>query len=202
MGKTMKTTKTMKISIYLCVYLCIVNISCNSKPANTPLKYKNNYKVSEDVYSRDSTEISKVLTMMLSKHVHPFRPEKQFDFNTEIRINSIIYSPDKLKMIVFVITKNSTDKLLKKENGQLFFYNGNYLYCLRGNKNSPIKVFDYAAFNLTHYYSYKEIKDRLDEHCFIDLGKENKYNVDDVRFWESNDFVQVIKNSESTQIPN
>jgi hypothetical protein len=176
-------------------------MSCNAQPEGTPLKYKNNYKVKKSTYIGDSTEISNILSKMLSKHLHPFRPETQFNSETDIHIDSIIYSPDELRMIVFVVTKNSTDKLFKKENGELFFYNANYLFCSRIDKNAPINVYDYVGYNLINYYSYKEIKEQLYEHCFIDLGKDDKYNVDDVRFWKSSDFNWIVEHSEATKAP-
>ncbi|MBW4888470.1 hypothetical protein KXQ82_02035 [Mucilaginibacter sp. HMF5004] len=187
-------------NLFFIISICFA-VSCNSQPSTLSMQYKNVVNVSKKNYSKDSLQIDGVLRMMLNKHLHPFKPDEQFDLNTRILIDSIIYSKDILHMIVFVITKNNTNKLLKKENSEMYFYNGNYLFCSRENKNSPIKVYDYTGFNLVYYYNYKDLKKRLREYCFIDMGKEKgKYNIDDIRFWKSDDFKWVINNSEATQI--
>jgi hypothetical protein len=182
--------------------LLFTNMTCNRQNSTTPREYRNTNRVNHNLYLKDSVEAFSVLKLMLKKNLHPFRPEKQFDSNTSIFLDSIIYSPDKLKMVVFVITKNSTNKLSEKEGKEPYFYNANYLFCSRETKDSSIKIYDYAAFNLVYYYSYNEIKKRLNEYCFLDLGqqKENKYNLDDLRFWQSDDFKWVSKNFNATQI--
>ncbi|MDB5004940.1 MAG: hypothetical protein JWQ34_3165 [Mucilaginibacter sp.] len=190
----------MKKTIFLFINICFVNISCKHQSSITPLEYKNISIVSHTLYMKDSLEIYKVLIKMLNKHIHPFKTKNQFDNKTSIYIDSIIYSPDKLRMAVLVITKNSTDKLIKKENNELYFYNANYLFCSRDDTRSPIKVYDYTEFNLVYYYNLNEIKERLHEYCFLDLANENKFNLDDIRLWYSSDFELIVKNSEGTQI--
>jgi hypothetical protein len=177
-------------------------MSCNNQPSTTSLKYKTIVKLDKRQYTKDSIEIYAVLKKMLSAHLNPFIPVKEFDSGTKILVDSIIYSPDKLRIIVFVITKNTVDKLLIKENDSLFFYNANYLYCSRTNKNSPIKIYDYAGFKLVNYYNLKDIKERLRDYCFHENQDEieENYNLDDVRFWKSKGFDWVIKNSVETQI--
>ena len=184
----------MKYGFLPIIFLCTV-ISCHEGSSVTAVNYKNRQTIDPNLYRKDSIEIHRVLKKMLSQHVHPFVPAKLFDTTTRIYVDSIIYSPNRLKMIAFVITRNSTTKLLKKENNEPYFYNANYLYCSRQNKEMPIKIYDYVGFNLVYYYSYESVKQRLQEYCFSDLANENKFNVDDLRFWYSEDFHWVMNNS-------
>ncbi len=191
----MKTTLSI-----ICIFTVLI-ISCNNQKSGTPKKYKSIVNVSQQGYFKDSIEIGDVLKKMLTSHLHPFRPEKEFDATTQIFIDSIIYSPDKSKLIVFVIKKNSTNKLLKKENNELYYYNGNFLFCSRDDIDSKIKIYDYAGFNLVNYYVKNDLKERLKEYCFLDRGQEKgKYNIDDIRFWNSDDFNWVINNSQATKL--
>ena len=176
-------------------------LSCKSESSTTPLKYLNTSKVKKAIYSIDSLEISKILKKMIAERQQPFDSEKIFDSKTKVYVDSIIYSPDKLLMIAFVITQNTTNKLMKKENNEPYFYNANYLLCSKSNENTPIKVYDFADFYLVVYYNYKDIKERLKEHCFSDLQKENKYNLNDIRFWKSNDCQWILNNAKGIELP-
>ena len=134
---------------------------------------------------------------MLDKNIKPFQPSKQFDSTTSIFLDSIIYSPDKNKMVIFVISKINDSKLAQPLNYKTkFHYNANYLYCIRSVND--IKISNYSSFNLTHWETYKDVKTRLKEECFEDRtqeGTQNKepiYNIDDKRFWQSEDFNDII----------
>lgn len=189
---------TMK-TIILAIGLISIIASCQNPPSGTPSEFKIKSNYDSVTYKKDSVEIESILRKMLSKHMNPFQPLKQFDSNTKIYLDSIIYSPDRLRMVAFVITKNSTDKLLKRENNALFFYKANYLFCSRNSKFSPITVYDYTGFNLAYYYDYDDIKKRLNEYCFFEMAGQGGYNLDDIRFWQSDRFARIIKNASPTQ---
>jgi hypothetical protein len=194
-----------KHSIFFIAVFCII-ISCTTNYPPTPPQYKTNAKVSSLVYKKDTTEIRKVINTMLIKHRNPFKSVDLFNSKTVIYIDSLIYGSDKLRMILFVISKNSTDKLLRKENLKKYFYNANYLFCTRESLNSPLKVYDYRGFNLVFFYSYSEIKEALNDYCFYRLSAESTkddvhYNIDDIRFWRSDEFKLVEQYSRATQYP-
>ena len=178
--------------------LAVILQSCVRKQSGTPKEFKSNTTVNRGIYQSDTSTIKAVLSKMLKENTHPFVPSKQFDKNTSLYIDTLIYSPDKLKMIVFVISKNSTGKLLAKDGGKDFFFNANYLFCLRDSINSTIKIYDDSGFNLVYYDDYNGIKDALHDYCFYRIAAENngkgkKYNLDDLRFWKSDDFIKYSK---------
>ena len=183
---------------WLYVILIIFLSSCNSENG-TPAQYKYKITISKIEYKLDSAKIMNKLTYMLKKNVHPFTPAKQFDRNTQLFLDSIIYSPDKNKMIALVISKNSNSKLEQPLNYKTnFHYNGNYLYCKKVTSNNDIIVSDYSSFNLIHWETYNDVKERLKEECFevrYQLGIRDKkpiYNLDDKRFWESLDYNSIM----------
>lgn len=182
---------------FLSIIFLIGILSCNGRSSSTTASYKNKSVIDINLYRDDSVKVHHILEKMLTEHLHPFTPVSQFDIDTKLYIDSIIYSPDKLRMIVFLITRNSTDKLLKKENGEQYFYNANYLFASR---EDGITIYDYVGFNLVYYYNYDSIKQRLHEYCFSDLARDHKFNIDDVRFWNSDEFKWVMNNAKGTHL--
>lgn len=139
---------------------------------------------------------------MIAEEINPF-DLKQYDMNTVIFVDTLIYSPDQTKLVAFIVDKNSTEKLVKKENSERYYYNATYLFCQKDKHTGKIGVFDYCHFGLANFYSYKEIKEALYNYCFYRLSEESTqedihYNVDDVRFWKSKEFERVIRNSKET----
>lgn len=200
-----KAIKDMS-KIYLLTVIVLL-ATCKSKYKSTPKEYKNIVNVSSMMYQSDTSEIRNVLWKMLKEHVQPFRPKEYFDSASKIYLDTLIYSPDKLKMIALVITENSTSNLMHKTNSAKFFFNGNYLFCSRVDLKSKIIVYDYSSHNIVNYYDYNDIKTRLREYCFKELSYEafdgeKGYNIDDLRFWNSNFFKWVTGNSRATVIEN
>jgi hypothetical protein len=200
-----KAIKNM-IKIYLLTVVVLLT-TCKSKYKSTPKEYKNTIGVGSMMYQSDTSEIRNVLMEMLNEHLQPFRPKELFDATSTIYLDTVIYSPDKLKMVALVITENSTTKLLHKTNNAKFFFNGNYLFCSRTDLTSKIFVYDYSSHNIVHYYKYNDIKTRLHEYCFKELSSEifdgeKGYNIDDLRFWNSKVFKWVVGNSRATALAN
>lgn len=192
------------IRIYLLTVMVLL-FACKSK--STLKQYRNYVKVSSALYQTDTSKIKNALQKMLGEHLQPFRPEEHFDTASIIYLDTVIYSPDKLKMIALVITENSTNKLMHKTNSAKSFFNGNYLFCSRVNLTSKISVYDYSSYNIAHYYNYADIRARLYEYCFKELSYEvfdgkNGYNIDDLRFWNSDVFKWVVSNSKATSVDN
>ena len=200
MGKAMSL-----ISKNALILLLIFTSSCCKdckRLGGTPTKYKYRIKgVTHVEYSSDTIAIQRILTKMLDKRIKPL-DLKTYDEKTVLFIDSLVYSPDKLRMIVFVITRNSTMKMLHRENDAPFFYDAYYLFCSRDSLNKPIKVYSRAGFGLINFYDYAEIREALHKYCFNQLlkldGTTQHYNIDDVRFWKSKDFELVLRNSPAT----
>ncbi|MBB2147397.1 hypothetical protein [Pedobacter gandavensis] len=192
------TNITLILSVFLYLSCSTDNVS---KP--TPTKYKVRVKVTKTVYSRDSIQVYRALKQMLNMHLNPFSSKMIYDQQSQLNIDSLIYGPNKLRMVVLVIVRNNTNKLLVKENKEKYYYNGFYLFCSRDNFQAPIKVYERSCFGLMNFYSYGEIKQVLHDYCFLRLFGESSlndihYNVDDLRFWNSVDFEWILKNSKPT----
>lgn len=194
-----------RIKVILFSLLLIFNFSCKDYKQidETPLKYK--YKVDGitfQTYSRDTAMVHATLVKMLHEHTNPF-DQQAYDDDTDLFVDSLVYGPDRLRMIVLVIVKNETVKLLKRENDSTFYYDAYYLFCERKSPQNSIHVYDYSGDRLSRFYDYEKISAALREYCFTrlrnDEGDEPHFNVDDKRFWDSQTFKWVLENSKATR---
>ncbi|MCJ0743869.1 hypothetical protein [Pedobacter montanisoli] len=168
--------------------------SCNNKSTSERYKYQVSFSTIE--YQRDSLNLSKVLNIMLNKNIKPFRPPAKYGKNTDIYIDSILYGPDKLRLVVLLITK------LQDES-----YDGFFLFCKKDDIKSSIKVYDESSFGFINFQTYNDVKNALNEYCFRRRvtdhpwkNKEPKYNMDDIRFWSSREFIDITSDSSFVQL--
>ncbi len=130
--------------------------SCGQGSIATLKEYKYAVDVGAKEYSKDSIRLYYTLETMLLKNIIPFSPSSYYDSTTRIYVASILYSPDKLKAVVFVRDRVVQDKQ-KPTTMNNFEYNANYLFCDETNKDSSIRVYRYSPFNLSKYESYPEV---------------------------------------------
>lgn len=184
----------------------IAMVSCRQRMARTPSEYKFKVLATPEEYSEDSTYLYFVMETMLSKNMTPFTPSSLFTKSTGLYVDSILYSPDKLRIIVFVIGKVTNKEKTPRNDGTLpNEYIGNYLFCTRGSSSSPIKIFNYAPYRL-ETDSYKDTKEALRELCFgrratQEWSKGTYFlNMDDSRFWKSDEFNRIISKNTFIQM--
>ena len=191
------------ISIFIIV---IIFFACgNDNYKGTPVAFKSTASIDKRNLIDDKRQIHSIIKKMIAEEIHPF-DLKEYDVNTIIFVDTLIYGPDQTRLVAFIVDQNNTEKLVKKENTEKYYYNATYLFCQKDKKTGKIGVFDYSHFGLVNFYSYKEIRKALYDYCFYRLLGESTrgnihYNVDDVRFWKSKDFDRVIKSSKEIQLP-
>ena len=191
----------MKSIFLLLPFLVLSCYNRDTSVSTTPKEYQYRSQIAKGKYQRDTAIIRSILIKMIDNQIKPL-DKKTYDQGTDLFIDSIVYSPDQLRMIVFVISKNSTKKLLRIENDSMFYYDAFYLSCTRESANAPIKVYDYSGYHLIFFYNYSVISKALREYCFNRLmrneGTEQYYNVNDIRFWSSKYFERMLNNSTVT----
>lgn len=197
MGQTMRYKVEMNI-LGFCIGLLTMCNSCNYYAKPTPGKYKYiSLSQSPEGYTKDSTGLIMVLNKMVAENIKPFNSKHAYDsLRTTIYLDTILYSPDKKGIVIFIITK--TDKINLKHQGDTilkYFYGANYLYGLKDSIKQDIKLFDFSSVSFINFDSYKKAKEALLEYCFgrraTDRpwnGREPRYNMDDVRFWRGDQF--------------
>jgi hypothetical protein len=200
MNKKIKFNLSASVTLFL-----IICISCNQYIKPTPGKYKFLYSSkSREEYIKDSINLIKVLDKMIDQNVKPYDSKNEYDsLNTSVYLDSILYSPDKKGIVIFIITKTDKRKLGDQNDSTLsYFYNSNCLYGFKDYKNQDFKLFDYSSINFINFDSYKKAKEVLAEYCFGRRAtdrpwndREPRYNMDDIRFWNGDQFNSIRTDS-------
>jgi hypothetical protein len=191
---------------FLGVLSLIAVTSCGQRMARTPSEYKYKVLTSSKEYSEDSIYLYFVLETMLTKNITPFTPGSLFTKSTSLYVDSTLYSPNKLRLIVLVISKVTNKEKKPGVGGQIpNDYIGNYLFCTRDSLSAPIKIFNYGPYRLITD-SYGETKQALQELCFGRRATQqwskgiSFQNMDDIRFWNSDEFNSVISKNRFIQM--
>lgn len=182
------------MSIYrTSIWILVLSLmACEQGVKPTPREYRYPSMVSPREYAADSSALLGLVGRMLKQNLQPFMPASAYTSETGIWVDSVLYGPDKRRLMVLVIARVPNPYKPTLEN-----YNGYFLFCDRATVSSPIRVYEYSDFSLGNYDTYSEIKEALWVLCFKRLATDRSpaYNLDDVRFWNSNKFNRVLNGS-------
>ena len=171
----------------------LILISCGKPEApKTPAKYRYKTVVEDSIYDQDKEYFKIEVNELIDRREGPFYPDS-YELEAEVFIDSILYSPNKLKTIFFAIVKQPNKALEETDGPENSHYNA---YCFLGIRDSKgkswrIKWFD--AMRFVHFDSYIEasklIRFRYSRNL-VEIKNQKgesryKYNVNDIRFWES-----------------
>ena len=182
MGKTI----TFGI-IFLVTFVFFV--CCKTQNTSTPKEYMYFSKVNPDTYTKDSIYIHGILLEMVVNNIQPFKP-KSFDINTQVFLDTLIYSPDSKRLAIWVITKNSNSKLLYPKDKDGYYYNGNCMYASRSDSSNVWRIHEYGFYGIDFSKSYKVVRDELSLYSFHYRSTFKRtdsiptYNINDIRFWK------------------
>lgn len=120
----------------------------------------------------------------------PYYP-KEFDDKTEVFIDTLLFSPQRDKILFLVITKNTDDKLLEKGSSNQWHFDAS---CFIGRLTNKGKwdIAWFNALNITRFESFVDASRRIRELYFEELsniekdeGKKSlyKYNIGEKEFW-------------------
>ncbi len=150
--------------------------------------FKTRVIIKESIYRSDSLQILTNLKDYLQHNSQSFYSAAYFD-STGLILDTILYSPDNKRLVVFVLTRNHTTRQLEPNENYKWYYDG---YCYLGHREkNGIRLSWFRRFNLVNYYDEQEAKSRLREYYFTRLAAVRdtdgslmyKFNVDDKRFW-------------------
>lgn len=116
-----------KIITYIGLLLStMVLFTCGS---NSP-DYKPNVK-----YEKDSVYFRAVVRKMMTENIDPFHNVREFDQNSSLFIDTILYSKDSLKAMLLVITVTSDTKTHPVYDN----FHGNYFFAGKTGQKSRLK---------------------------------------------------------------
>jgi hypothetical protein len=178
----------------------------------TPKEFKSIVHVSKKQYSKDSLNLVLCVKDKIIKHQDPYYNAVRVndkliyinDSLTKIYIDTIFYSPSLKKVVFLVIVHNDFLKVHKElsvsdskylsESGVLPIggqvLNGRCFLAYRKDKNNLFEsINSFSRYSFSDSNSFKNVSNQLRESSFAferESDSDSKtYNVDDIRFWES-----------------
>ena len=164
------------------------------KNTDTSDKFLNKTVVKKEDYTKDSLTISTKLKELLLQHEDFFYSKEYFE-ETDIIIDTIIYSPDLNKLAVLVLTKNPTSRQLMPTENEMWYYNAtSYL----GIRQSDTISLSRLGPDFTNSTDKQEQSNYVRQACFRTFVSKDttekyahKYNLNDVRFWTSSEWQKI-----------
>lgn len=166
----------------------------------TPKEYVNNTIINKEKYSSDSANIMFHIKGFLKNHQESFY-SKEYDESTQIIVDTILYSPDYKKIATIIIAKNPTNKQLMSDKKYKWHYNAT---CYLGTKKNDSLLLNWIGPNYNNSYDMESISKKIRNYYFKQRSSstnnsDNKYNIDDVRYWEYSKDWQKIENNRKMQ---
>jgi hypothetical protein len=171
------------------------------KNTDTPAAFLNLTKVSAKNYSKDSMELVTRLRELLIKREGFFDNTGYFDA-THLMIDSIIYSPDLQKLAAFVLVKNPTYRQRMPDKKYTWYYDGT---CYLGERKADTILLSWIGPVFTNSYNKEDISENIREDCFRrfatkDTASAYRYNINDIRFWNSSIWRKVEEEREKRRL--
>lgn len=161
----------------------------------TPKEFVNNTIINKEKYSSDSANIVLQIQGFIKNHQESFN-SKEYDESTQIVVDTILYSPDYKKIAVFVIAKNPINKQRIPDKNYKWYYNATYYL---GIKEQDSFLLNWIGPNYTNSYNIESISKKIRNYYFKQRSSstnnsDDKYNIDDIRYWKDSKDWQKIEN--------
>jgi hypothetical protein len=207
-----KWVSIIKIAMILCIFF--FTSSCNIFGGKEKKSNENNperdiseipihYKSPNSSYQRDSMFIVATVWEFIKKQVSPYHYYTVFNvpFNKiTIDVDSIMYSPDSLKLFAFVII---TDPDVQHGKYDKYVFSGNSIVGYRLSKKTPWTIYDFDQYSVAGFKKYNSVRNlfrhyyfgngdfRNDAEYIWDSTTQDRvsvkfgYNLDQLKFWDS-----------------
>ncbi|MBK0378470.1 hypothetical protein [Mucilaginibacter segetis] len=153
------------------------------KNSNTPALYISNNKIDNAEYNVDKEMIVKKFVEFLKVREGFFNNGSLSKSETQIIIDTIIYSPDFKKLGILVIVKTPTLLQLLPNKNQKWFYNSTFYLGIKQDHGIELKM---VGPTFTNEKSFEIASENIREACFkhfiVKKSDIYKFNIDDERF--------------------
>jgi hypothetical protein len=167
----------MKIAFNIIIFFITMIFSCSSTKNES---IKNIVNISDKEYNRDS--------IFIKYTIHKFIENKYRGYNfldcknSKVFIDTILYSPDKLKLFSLIIVEETKTEITQP-------FNGMAIVAYREDTNSIWKVYPITKFNVS-WSNFKGAKNVIRRSYFTELkgmkdnqGNKFRCNLGDNKFW-------------------
>jgi hypothetical protein len=160
------------------------------KSTETPAAFLYVDTTSKEVYIETKSFLTDSMRYFILGNKDPYY-SKEYDSETAVEIDTIIFSPVTDKFFFIAIAKNSNDKLLSRGDKNEFHYDG-YSFIARKNEFGNWDIKWLSAYNFINHGSAQKASANARKAHFETFAERNdvdgkslyKYNVNDKRFWD------------------
>lgn len=174
----------------LIIVVLVIITGCNNSNT-TPPEYRNATLVPHNIYSEDSLAFIKQIQELVESRESGFYPIS-YSYTSQIYIDTLIYSPNRLKAVFFVILKKPNSAVVGMNNYKETHFDAKAFLAERTDTLDYWDIRWFRIMNLNRYPTYDLISKKIHQRYFIDLIKiknhegesRYKYNLGDIRFWD------------------
>ena len=166
------------------------------KNTDTPDRFINPTTISTGDFNKDRLSLINQFKDLAIKHVGFFSSKEYYE-ETDIIIDTILYSPKYEKLVILMIARNPTSRQLMAGKNEIWYYNATSYLGLRQNDSIALS---WLGPNFSNSSDLPEISHILREACFRTFVSQDtigefahKYNLNDVRFWTGKEWLDIVK---------
>lgn len=175
---------------YIIVCSVLFLLGCTHGREHIPPEFVYINKYDQQDYTKDSLSFVLEIKQWIENKKYPFYPD-MFSNESQVIIDTVLYSPNKSKVAFFVITKSSNHSLLGTNNPDGFHFDARCFFGLRSNSHASWDIYWSSCFSINLFESYEASSTRIREMYFQEFAKLKnhqgesrfKYNLNDIRFW-------------------
>ncbi|TKG93006.1 hypothetical protein EYV94_18725 [Puteibacter caeruleilacunae] len=161
--------------------------SCSNK---TPKEHLCEYKIDDATYQGDTIYLKSLIQSLVLENIDPFDLPAIFDSESIVNIDTVFYSPDLSKAVVFPIITNDYKKFISNPDvTQKYMCDAYHFFGRRTNGNKFIM--NNGCSHIIVADSKEVLSESIKEYATERRSTghpvfgEPKYNLDDLRFWRS-----------------
>ncbi len=167
----------------------LIVLSCTERKLRTPKAYQNTIKLDADGYAKHKGVLTHQMRELITRHEQSFHSAEYYD-STALQIDTILYSKDYQKVILFVLTKNPVNRQLKPDKNYDWYYDAFCYLGVRQEDGFKLKWMD--PFSIINFYDGEAASELIKDTYFTEFATlkevngeyKYKYNLDDMRFWD------------------
>ena len=204
LAATILASRTMnKYSVIISLSILVSLYSCSSgkyttREIITPKEFLTSPMTDKKKYNQDKETILAQINRLFLSRDESFENEKYID-STYFSVDTLLYDNELNKIAAFILQKFPSSRSFPQQTECDWVYSG---YCYLGQKQ--VDTFNlkwFSDFSFKGYCSKKEVQYYL-YHLFITRSAPNKklpqtnvpkYNMDDKRFWESENWRRIFR---------
>lgn len=166
----------------------LVFTSC-IKDTSTPKEFLNSNRVTTKKYNKDKVSIRNAIYSLYDS-INVTKTPVQKTNVLDVKIDTIFYSSDNNRLAFLVLLDKENEYIKPVEPNKIGIQYAGECYIAK-RINDEIRILDRLKYSVTSKESRKKVKSMIQIFYLKEMNFiESKYNINDIRFWDSNVWIQ------------